>query len=83
VPDFHLLPLEEMVSSRTELWWTLQQSASMDAVQVPSALVSPGYRTTEGPEDSWTSISSCSAKMHMAVMPKRHPLAAKADLKCL
>lgn len=47
---------------------------------MPSASISSGYRATEGPEDSWTNISSCSVRMHMAVMPKRRPLAAKADL---
>lgn len=38
MPDFHLLPLEEKFSSRTEFWWTLQHLASMDVGQVPSAL---------------------------------------------
>lgn len=39
MPDFHLLPLEAKISSRTEFWWTLQQSVSMDVVQVPSASI--------------------------------------------
>lgn len=83
MPDFHLLPSEEKFSSRIEFWWTLQHSAGMDVGQVPSALSLLDTELQERLVDSWTSTSSCSARMPRAAMPKRHPLAAESDLKCL